>query len=79
MAPTNDLRDIEPCVAELILFLQEGPKTDSEILAGIPEFKNDTLGKAISLGLVEHCYPLVWLTNEGERLAAALIRLLKIL
>lgn len=54
-----DLRNIDPSVAELVRFLQNGPKTSLEILAGIPSFENRTLGKAAGLGLIEHCYPVV--------------------
>lgn len=53
MVEKNDIRDIDPSVAELVLFLQEGPKTDSEIIAGIPAFNKDTLGKVRTLELVE--------------------------
>lgn len=69
-ASKHDIRDIDSSIAGLILFLQNGPKTELEILAGIPAFKNDTLGKARRLELVEHCNRVVWLTSEGEHLAA---------
>lgn len=74
-----DLKDIDPSVADLVLFLRDGLKTDLEILAGIPGFKYDTLGTACGLGLIEHCYPTVWLTGSGERLATTLNQLKKVL
>ncbi len=77
-AETIDPLSLDPAITELILFLQkEGPKTDAELVVGIPGFKKDTLGKAGDLGLVESLYPTVWLTSAGQGLATVLNRLLK--
>lgn len=72
-----DALSLDPAIAELILFLQKnGPKTDPEILAGIPGFQLSTLGKVRDMELIEHCNNhIVWLTGEGERLATVLNRL----
>lgn len=67
---------LDPSVVELILFLQNnGPKTDSEIVNGIPGFELCTLGKARELELIDSTRRLVWLTSKGESLAAVLVRL----
>jgi len=75
MTQKNDIRDLDPSTTELILFLQKGPKTDMEILARIPGFSVDTLGKVRTLELIEHCNNTVWLTGAGVHLAKSLSRL----
>jgi len=77
-AETIDALSLDPAIAKLLLFLQkEGPKTDAELVVGIPGFKKDTLGNAGDLGLVESLYPTVWLTSAGQGLATVLNRLMK--
>lgn len=72
---TIDALSLDPAIAELLLFLKKKcPKTDSEILAGIPGFQLSTLGKVKDLELIEHCNHIIWLTGAGERLATVLNR-----
>lgn len=75
-AEAIDALSPDPAIAELLLFLKKGgPKTDAELVIGIPGFKKETLGKAGDLGLVESLYPKVWLTSAGQVLATVLNRL----
>lgn len=72
-----EIRYLDHSTTELILFLQKGPKTGVEILARIPGFGVDTLGKVRTLELIEHHNNTVWLTGAGVRLAKSLSRLEK--
>jgi hypothetical protein len=77
-AETIDALSLDPAIAELILFLQKnGPKTDLEILAGIPSFQLNTLGKVKDMELIDHCNHTIWLTSAGYGLATVLNRLMK--
>ncbi len=73
---TIDALSLDPAIAELLLFLKKNSSTkDSEIVAGIPNFQLDTLGKAHDLELIEHYDHQAWLTSKGLSLAGALTRL----
>lgn len=68
----SDISDIDTDIAKLILFLHDDPepsKTDKQIVKGILGFDLATLGKAITMGLIEHCGHALWLTSEGNRIA----------
>ncbi len=71
-----DALSLDPAIAELVLFLKkEGPKKESEIVAGLPGFDPRTFGKAGELLLIEHHDHLVWLTHSWGSLATVLDRL----
>lgn len=64
---TNKLTTI---LKETLFLLQEGPKTDLELLATIPNFSLDLLGKLRETGDIDHYNNLVYITSSGEALLA---------
>lgn len=67
-----NLKNIDPSVVELMLFLYEhGPSKVEDIIKGIKNFHLHTLGKAGDLQIIDHSIPIVWLTSYGEKIVMA--------
>ncbi len=75
----NYIKNLDHLVVDAILLLKQEPKTDLEIVAAIPGFKLDMLGKLVDDGVIEHYGHLVYLSSLGDSIAASLSRLMKFL
>lgn len=65
MTETNKMT---PILKDILESLSESPKTDSELLATIPNFSSELLGKLRELGAIDHVGHLVYITSIGETL-----------
>lgn len=62
--------ELTPIMKDVLILLHKDAKTDSELLATIPNFSLDILGKLRDLDAIDHNGHLVYITSHGEYLLA---------
>jgi len=58
---------LTPTMKDVLLLLREAPRTDSELLAKIPNFSLELLGKLRDMEAIDHYDHLVYITSIGEK------------
>lgn len=64
------INELTPIMKDVLILLHKDAKTDSELLATIPNFSLDILGKLRDLDAIDHNGHLVYITSHGEDLLA---------